>query len=234
MEEDESLGSSDLETNLKLVGLDYSSVPRLKMDLSNFPEWAAAVNRFGEENNLGHILNWTSESPRRPRSGNHSDIPATSDDTDITTSTLWHNNMIMDHFARCYVQGATDAWAKALGLCAEQNSNPVEFVQKFKSAMIELNRFKRMCLNEEQQALQFIAATKSAFPKYAYEYVRLVDSENMTLDLACERYLKFTNAMAKVDCFWDLDLSIVQRSQLFGLAVDSINHEADMTSETLE
>jgi hypothetical protein len=57
MEENESLGSSDLETNLKLFGLDYSCVPRLKKDFSNFPEWAVAVNRYAEDNNLTNILN---------------------------------------------------------------------------------------------------------------------------------------------------------------------------------
>jgi hypothetical protein len=230
MEVDESLGSSDLETSLELPGFDYSSVRRLKKDFSNFPEWAAAVNRYGKDNDLGDILNWTPESPRRD-SGKHRHLPAPSNVTDNMRK-LWHNNMMMDHYASCYMQGATDARVEALGLCAEQDSDPVEFVRKFKSAMVKLNRFKRRCLNEEQQVLQFIAATKSAYPQYAYEYVRLVDSENMSLDLVCERYLKFTIAMAKLDCFKNLDLSTEQRGRLFSLAVDSVNHKERMTSGT--
>jgi hypothetical protein len=94
--------------------------------------------------------------------------------------------------------------------------------------------FKQMRLNKKQQVLQFIAATKSAFFEYAYEYILFLTSDNTTLELACERYLKSTNAMAKLDCFRELDLSILQRSRLFRLAVTSVHHEADMTSETLE
>jgi hypothetical protein len=100
--------------------------------------------------------------------------------------------------------------------------------------MVKLNRFKQMRLNKKQQILQFITATKSAFFEYAYEYILLLTPDNTTLELACGRYLKSTDAMAELDCFKDLDLSILQRSRLFRLAVASIHHEADMTSETLE
>jgi hypothetical protein len=233
MEIDESIGSSDMETNPKLFGLDYSSVPHLRADFSNFPEWAAAVNRYAEDNNLRDILNWTPESPRRPRSGEYSGVPATSDITN-TKHKLWHNNRVMDHYSWCHTRGATDAWVEILDLRAERDSNPVEFVRKFKSAMVKLNRFKHMRLNKKQQVLQFIAATKSAFFEYAYEYILLLAPDNMTLELAYARYLKFTNAMAKLDCFRDLDLSILQRSRLFRLAVDSVDHEVDMALETLE
>jgi hypothetical protein len=147
---------------------------------------------------------------------------------------LWYNNRAMDYYSWCHTRGAAAAWIEVLELRAERDSNPVEFVRKFKSAIAKLNLFKQMRLNKKQQVLQFIAATKSAFFEYAYEYILLLTSDNTTLELACERYLKSTNAMAKLDCFRDLDLSILQRSRLFRLAVTSVLHEADMTSETLE
>jgi hypothetical protein len=108
MEENASLDSSDLETNPKLFGLDYSRVPNLKKDFSNFPEWAAAVNRYAEDNNLTNILNWTPESPQRPRSGEYSGVPVTSEITD-TKHQLWYNNRVMDYYSWCHTRGAAAA-----------------------------------------------------------------------------------------------------------------------------
>jgi hypothetical protein len=232
MEEDDSLSPFFSEATMGLIGLEYSGEPLLQ-DCSNFPEWAATVNKYAEDNNLEEILNWTSRYERRPSSGEHKDVSATFDNTDTMRSALRHNNARMDFFDNCYMQGATEAWIEALGLRAERNSNPVEFVEKFKSAMVKLNRFKQMRLTEKQQVLQFMTATKSAFPnQHAYEYIALITPEKMTLNLACKEYLKFTAAMAKLDDFKDSTLDGRQRYQLLVLAMDSANYETQMASGT--
>jgi hypothetical protein len=233
MEENEYISPFFPKATVGLVGLEYFGESLLKKDCSNFPEWAAAVNKYAEDNNLKEILNWTSRYERRPSSGEHKYVSATFDNTDTMRSALRHNNARMDFFDECYMQGAAEAWTEALGLCAERDSNPVEFVEKFKSAMVKLNRFKQMRLNEKQQVLQFMTATKSIFPdQHAHEYIALITPEKMTLNLACKEYLKFTAAMTKLDDFKDSTLNGWQRYRLFVLAMDSANYEAQMVSKT--
>jgi hypothetical protein len=232
MEEDESLSPYFSEAIMGLIGLEYSGEPLLT-DYSNFPEWAATVKKYAEDNNLEEIFNWTSVYKRRPSSDEHKDVSATFDNTDTMDSVLKLNNGRMDFFDKCYMQGATKAWIEALGLYAERDSNPVEFVEKFKSAMVKLNRFKQMRLTEKQQVLQFMTAIKSAFAnQHAYNYIALITPEKMTLNLACKEYLKFTAAMAKLDAFKDSTLDGLQQYQLFVLAMDSANYEAHMASGT--
>jgi hypothetical protein len=77
-----------------------------------------------------------------------------------------------------------------------------------------------------------VAATWFEFPEYMHDYTSRMTAENMTLDMACREYLKFTTAITKLDHLKDLDLDKGQRDRLFEMAMNSVNYEAQMTCGT--
>jgi hypothetical protein len=272
------------EPNLELVELEYSGVPYLEVDFSNFPEWSTAINSYAKTNGFGEVLNWKSAPPRLPELGKLDDVPTTLSKeyrskatlkaaqdrirreneaieatlrreidryesyhmgnsffkllVKSTSDTIDHMRtprdacQIMVYLNTGYIQCATNAWIEVLKIRAEHCANPFESVRKFKSAIVKLNRYRKVRLSEEQQVLQFVAATWFEFSEYMHDYISLMTAENMTLDLACKDYLKITTAIANLDHLKDLDLDKGQRYRLFEMAMDSADYEAQMTSRT--
>jgi hypothetical protein len=79
-------------------------------------------------------------------------VKSTSDTID-DMRTPWDACQIIVHLTAAYIQCATNAWIEVLKLRAGHCSNPVEFVRKFKSAIVKLNRYQKVRLSEEQQVL---------------------------------------------------------------------------------
>ena len=92
---------------------------------------------------------------------------------------------MLSHLFGCYEYHAAQAWASVFELRLEHDSEPIEFIKKFKSAMSRLDRYERLRLSPEQQVQEFHAVVWSVYPRRASNFFRSRRPMGLTLDTAC-------------------------------------------------